>query len=71
VGLPQSEIALALLTFNVGVELGQLMFIAVVLLFISILRRVRNEWPGWARQIPAYGIGGMAAFWLLERLSRF
>jgi len=71
VGLPQSEIALALLTFNVGVELGQLMFIAVVLLFISILRRVRKEWPDWARQIPAYGIGGMAAFWLLERLSRF
>ena len=71
VGLPQSEIPLALLTFNIGVELGQLMFIAAMLLFIAILRRIRDEWPDWARQIPAYGIGGMAAFWLIERLSRF
>jgi len=71
VGLPQNEIPLALLMFNVGVELGQLMFIAVILLLIGILHRIRSEWPAWSRQLPAYGIGGMAAFWLIERLSGF
>jgi len=71
VGLPQNEIPVALLMFNVGVELGQLMFIAVILLFIEFLRRIRADWPEWNRQVPAYGIGGMAAFWLIERLSGF
>jgi len=71
VGLPQSEIPVALLTFNVGVELGQLLFIAVILLCISVLNRIRDEWPDWTRQLPAYGIGGMAAFWLIDRLSGF
>jgi hydrogenase/urease accessory protein HupE len=71
VGLPQSEIPVALLTFNVGVELGQLMFIAVILLCIEFLRRIRSDWPAWTRQLPAYGIGSMAAFWLIERLSGF
>ena len=71
VGLPQSEIPVALLTFNVGVELGQLLFIAVILLCIEVLNRIRSDWPDWARQLPAYGIGGMAAFWLIDRLSGF
>ena len=71
VGLPQNEIPLALLMFNVGVELGQLMFIAAVLVLIEVLRRIRKEWPSWIQQFPAYGIGGLAAFWLIERVSRF
>ncbi len=71
VGLPQNEIPLALLMFNVGVELGQLMFIAVVLVMIEVLRRVRKQWPVWIQQLPAYCIGGLAAFWLIERVSRF
>jgi len=32
---------------------------------------LRKEWPAWMRQLPAYGIGGLAAFWLIERVSRF
>jgi hydrogenase/urease accessory protein HupE len=71
VGLPQNEIPLALLMFNVGVELGQLMFIAVILVLIGILRRIRKVWPVWIQQLPAYCIGGLAAFWLIERVSRF
>jgi len=71
VGLPQNEIPLALLMFNVGVELGQLMFIAVVLVLIGVLRRIRKLWPVWIQQLPAYCIGGLAAFWLIERVSRF
>lgn len=69
IGLPEHEIPLALLFFNVGVEVGQLLFISVVLLAWSVARRVL--WPDWAWRIPAYGIGGMAAFWTIQRISGF
>ena len=71
VSLPPNEVPLALLMFNVGVELGQLLFIAAVLLLAMGSRKVRSEWPAWARQVPAYGIGGIAAFWLIERVAGF
>ena len=71
IGLPQNEVPLALLMFNVGVELGQLMFIAVILVLIMALHKLRKEWPAWLRQLPAYGIGGSAAFWFIERVSVF
>ena len=71
IGLPQNEIALALLMFNVGVEIGQLLFIAVILVIVLGLQRLRFEWPDWLQQAPAYGIGGIAAFWLIERVAGF
>lgn len=71
VGLPQNEVPLALLMFNVGVELGQLFFIVVIMFLIVVLRKVRTEWPIWTYQLPAYSIGGIAAFWLIERVVRF
>jgi len=71
VGLPVNEVPLALLMFNVGVELGQLLFIAVVLLIMAGLHKVRIKWPSWAQQLPAYGIGSIAAFWFIERLAGF
>jgi hydrogenase/urease accessory protein HupE len=71
IGLPQNEIPLALLMFNIGVELGQLLFVAFILAIVMILNRLRREWPAWTRQIPAYGIGGIAAFWLIERIAGF
>ena len=71
IGLPQNEIALALLMFNVGVELGQLLFIAAILVLLMALRKVRREWPAWAYQVPAYGIGGIAAFWFINRVAGF
>jgi hydrogenase/urease accessory protein HupE len=71
VGLPQNEVPLALLMFNVGVELGQLLFIAVILSIILLLKRLHRKWPAWLRQVPAYGIGGIAAFWLIERVAGF
>lgn len=69
IGLPEHEIPLALLFFNVGVEVGQLLFIAVVLALWFALRRI--PWPAWSWRIPVYGIGGMAAFWTIERISGF
>ena len=71
VGLPQTAIPLALFSFNVGVEIGQLMFVAVVLLCIAGLRRLHVEWPEWAQRMPAYGIGSMAGFWVIQRIAEF
>lgn len=71
VGLPQNEVPLALLMFNVGVELGQIFFIFIILFFIYILRRLRIIWPKWISQLPAYGIGSIAVFWLIERIVGF
>jgi HupE / UreJ protein len=68
-GLPRGEIPLALLFFNVGVEIGQLMFVAVVLALGWALRQLQVRWPRWAEPLPAYAIGTIAAFWLIERTS--
>lgn len=69
IGLPEHAIPLSLLFFNVGVELGQLLFIAAVFVVWSVLRRI--SWPEWAWRVPVYGIGTMAAFWTIERISGF
>jgi hydrogenase/urease accessory protein HupE len=71
IGLPQGDIPLALFAFNVGVETGQLIFIAVVL---GALRCVRlTEVPvaveRHARLVTTYAIGIMAAYWFVERLA--
>jgi hydrogenase/urease accessory protein HupE len=68
VGLPEQSIPLALLFFNLGVEVGQLLFIAVVLVLESVLYRAALPWPAWARALPAYAIGAVAAFWTLQRV---
>jgi len=71
IGLPPGSAPEALLLFNVGVEIGQLLFIAVVLGMLAICRSVsqRREWrvPAWSAQAPAYAIGGLSAYWLIER----
>lgn len=69
IGLPQADVPLALLTFNLGVEAGQLLFVGAVLALGFVLRPV--PFPDWAggRTAAAYGIGGLAAFWFLERMA--
>ena len=69
VGLPEHSIPLALCFFNVGVELGQLLFIACALPLAALGRRAALRWPVLSAQIPAYGIGCIAAFWTLERIA--
>jgi len=71
VGLPQKEIPLALLMFNVGVEAGQIFFIIVVLGLLHVAKRVIHEKPRWAVPTTAYVIGVTAAFWLIERVNGF
>lgn len=72
VGLPESDVPAALFAFNVGIELGQLAFVAVVLLAMEALglafRRLTRPLPRWASLAPAYFIGCLAAYWTLERL---
>jgi hydrogenase/urease accessory protein HupE len=70
-GLAPREIPLALLFFNIGVEIGQLMFVAVCLAVAWALRQLRVSWPRWAAPLPAYAIGTVAAFWFIERTSGF
>ena len=71
VGLPEQAIPLALLCFNVGVEIGQLLFLAAALPVIAWIRRTRFASFAWAGRVPAYGIGGLAAFWTIERVAAF
>lgn len=67
IGLPSSAIPLALLFFNVGVEAGQLMFIAAVLGSFWLARRLRIRTPRWSPRAAAYAIGIVAANWLFDR----
>lgn len=69
IGLPESDVPLALFTFNVGVEIGQLLFVSAVLLAAAGLRRVKLRIPAWADAVPAYGIGTLAVFWTLQRIA--
>jgi len=71
IGLPAQAVPLALLFFNLGVEVGQLLFVAACLLLARAAGRLWVRAPGWAGQLPAYGIGTMAAFWLVQRVAGF
>lgn len=72
VGLPQQAIPLALVFFNVGVELGQLLFIATVLALGWSLHKLKQpQLLERVEQAAIYSIGGIATFWLFERVSAF
>ncbi|WP_371135669.1 HupE/UreJ family protein [Bradyrhizobium sp.] len=69
IGLPQTAIPLALFCFNVGVELGQLLFVAAFSVAAWLMARMRKAWPRWIELAPAYGIGSVAMFWVLQRVA--
>ncbi|MGH7789157.1 MAG: HupE/UreJ family protein, partial [Candidatus Binatia bacterium] len=69
VGLPQADLPLALVAFNLGIEIGQLLFVALCLSAAALLRRVPARWPAWAAQVPLYIMGTLAAFWCFERAA--
>jgi len=66
-GLPAGEIPLALLSFNVGIEVGQLLFVLAVLALWRAAGRLPDRMPPWARRVPVYGMGSLAGYWWLER----
>jgi hydrogenase/urease accessory protein HupE len=70
-GVPDGQIPLALVAFNLGVEAGQLAFVAIAMIILAAARRVSCNPPGWLAKTPAYVIGALAASWCIERVARF
>jgi hydrogenase/urease accessory protein HupE len=75
VGLPQNSIPVALLFFNVGVEVGQLLFIASVYVAVILGRKIARGFevsePSWAWRLAPYAIGSIAMFWVVQRVALF
>jgi hydrogenase/urease accessory protein HupE len=67
IGLPQAEIPLALLLFNVGVELGQLGFVLTVLAMVRAFRVLELRWPLTVQRLPGYLVGACGAYWTIQR----
>lgn len=77
IGLPQTELVTGLLFFNVGVEIGQVLFAAGVIALLHLVQRLGAEWFAEAHQVAvlrtvaAYTVGALAVFWLIERGAAF
>jgi len=67
-GLPRQDLPLALLSFNVGVEVGQLGFVALVLAMERSFRVLQMRWPRWVQALPGYVVGSLGAFWTIQRV---
>jgi hydrogenase/urease accessory protein HupE len=68
-GLPRADLPLALLSFNIGVELGQLGFVALVLALERSFPILEIRWPRWAQALPGYAVGSLGAFWTIQRVA--
>jgi hydrogenase/urease accessory protein HupE len=68
-GLPKGEIPLALLLFNVGVELGQLVFVLLIVLLERAFRQLQIHWPIIVQRLPGYVVGALGAFWTIQRVA--
>jgi hydrogenase/urease accessory protein HupE len=68
-GLPRHELPLALLSFNMGVEIGQISFVALILLLERAFRLLEIRWPRWVQALPGYTVGSLGAFWTWQRLA--
>jgi hydrogenase/urease accessory protein HupE len=66
-GLPKAEIPLALLLFNVGVELGQIAFVLLVILLERSFRVLEVHWPRLVERLPGYAVGTLGAYWTIQR----
>jgi hydrogenase/urease accessory protein HupE len=66
-GLPRSEIPLALLLFNVGVELGQVGFVFLIIALERSFKVLEVTWPRWAEMAPGYAVGSLGAYWTVQR----
>ncbi|MBF8270493.1 MAG: HupE/UreJ family protein, partial [Gammaproteobacteria bacterium] len=75
VGLPPLSIPIALLFFNIGVEIGQLLCITAMFAAIALarwfVRGMRMPRPAWLWWFPPYVIGGVASYWVFARVAAF
>ena len=67
VGMPKAEVPLALAMFNIGVELGQLTFVALILLSHRAVLVLQFHWPRRVELAPAYLVGSLGAYWTIQR----
>jgi hydrogenase/urease accessory protein HupE len=67
-GLPPGDIPAALLAFNVGVEIGQLLFVGVILALEFAFRRLEIRWPTAMARAPSYAVGILGAYWTIDRI---
>jgi len=68
-GLPRGDLPLALLSFNVGVEVGQLGFVALVVAMERSFPILEIRWPRWVEALPGYAVGSLGAFWTVQRVA--
>jgi len=75
IGLPQDSIPFALLFFNIGIEIGQLLFVIFIFACVAVLRKISQRTnvapPAWIAAAPPYAIGSLAVFWVIERITAF
>lgn len=67
IGLPQDEVPLALLSFNAGIEIGQLLFVGVVLLALRVVKKYFASYEESILRVILYAVGITASFWFLQR----
>lgn len=69
IGLPQDGLAAALLAFNLGIEIGQALFAALLLALLSLVRRLGRDREGaTAARLSGYAVGTLASYWMFDRL---
>ena len=66
-GMPRAELPPALLFFNVGVELGQLVFVFAALALVRSFRILEVRWPRLVEALPGYAVGSLGAYWTIQR----
>jgi hydrogenase/urease accessory protein HupE len=67
-GMPKAELPLALCLFNVGVELGQLVFVFTALALVRSFKVLEIRWPRWVEALPGYTVGSLGAYWTIQRV---
>jgi hypothetical protein len=68
IGLPAGDIPIALLMFSMGVEIGQLAFVALTLVMVRAFRVLLVRWPAPSAMFPVYVVGCLGASWSIQRL---
>jgi hydrogenase/urease accessory protein HupE len=68
IGLPQDDVPMALLTFNLGVEIGQLIIVAIAFGLLWLIRRFQQSWLQPVKTATSYAIGIVATYWFIERM---
>jgi hydrogenase/urease accessory protein HupE len=66
-GLPRADLPIALVGFNLGVEIGQVAFVLLVVLIERSFRQLALRWPRWVELAPGYAVGSLGAFWTIQR----